>query len=105
MRIVVPDAGRYLLAYQSGRKDDWLALGCDLTKLPKDLTQMEIINFIFRQKSEHLYAYDFEILSNMLKNVGFSKIIRYDFGVSSVSELCNDLPNHKSNSLYVEALK
>lgn len=106
LRIIVPDAERYLLAYQSARKKDWLNLGWDLDKLPTGFTtQMDIINHVFRQCEEHMYAYDFETLSTLLKKIGFSKIIKSEWGKSVDPELCDDLTNHKPDSLYVEATK
>ncbi|MBI1883171.1 MAG: hypothetical protein HYS08_03065 [Chlamydiae bacterium] len=106
LRIIVPDAERYLLAYKSQKKADWIALGWDLENLPEGFkTQIDIINHVFRQCEEHLYAYDFETLSGLLQQVGFNKVVKSNFGVSVDQMLCDDLPNHKPYSLYVEALK
>ncbi len=106
LRIVVPDAGTHLAAYESGRKEDWKALGWDLDNLPPDFyTPMDIVNHIFRQGDEHRYAYDFETLERMLTRAGFSKGVRTEFGASLDPQLRDDLPSHKPYSLYVEAVK
>ena len=106
LRIVVPDSRRFLLAYQTGKKEDWAALGWDLDNLPNGFhTEMDIINDVFRQCEEHLYAYDFETLEVVLGEAGFDKIIKSEFGMSTDPELRDDLPNHKPHSLYVEAIK
>jgi len=106
LRIVVPDAEQFLRAYQSGKREDWIALGWDISNLPEGFhTQMDIINHVFRQCEEHVYAYDYETLEFVLRRAGLNKIQKYEFGVSFDSELCDDLPNHKPYSLYVEAIK
>jgi len=106
LRIIVPDAERYLLAYQAGSKEEWNSLGWDLDNLPDGFaTQMDIINFVFRQHYEHAYAYDFKTLELILKKAGFKKTIKSEFGVSVDPELCDDLADHKPDSLYVEAIK
>jgi len=106
LRIVVPDAGRFLRAYQTGSKDDWLALGWDLDNLPPGFsTQMDIINHIFRQGEEHMYAYDFETISLLLKRAGFDKVGKSEFGISLDPRLTDDMPINKLHSLYVEAIK
>ncbi len=106
LRIIVPDAEKYLLAYQFGGREGWSGLGWDLDNLPDGFTtQMGIINFVFRQHHEHAHAYDFKTLESILRKTGFEKIIKSEFGVSVDAQLRDDLPNHKPDSLYVEAIK
>jgi predicted SAM-dependent methyltransferase len=106
LRIIVPDAGRFLLSYQSGNKDDWINLGLDLENLPNGFhTKMDIINHIFRQCEEHMYAYDFETISLLLRRAGFDKVQKSEFGISLDSQLADDMPINKLHSLYVEAIK
>lgn len=106
LRIVVPDAGRFLLAYAQNDKNYWKALGWDLDNLPVDFfTRMDIINHVFRQGEEHLYAYDYETLERILRQAGFREVRKSGFGMSSDPLLANDLPNHKPYSLYIEAVK
>jgi predicted SAM-dependent methyltransferase len=106
LRIVVPDAGRFLRAYQSHNKQEWLVLGWDPDILPKGFyARMDIINFIFRQEEEHRHAYDFETLSLLLKRAGFENIQKTEFGISFDPQLKGDEERNKVNSLYVEAIK
>jgi hypothetical protein len=65
---------------------------------------MEMINAVFRQRTEHKYAYDAETLILRLKNAGFGKVAQQSFG-QSFGPPPPDLPSRKSESLYVEAVK
>ena len=104
LRIVVPDGERWLRAYVSRDSDEWLALG--MPELPDDMpTPMAMINHIFHQGGEHLFAYDFETISYVLKKAGFNRVSKKAFGESEVGDLAIDLPHHASYSLYVEAAK
>jgi predicted SAM-dependent methyltransferase len=114
LRIVVPDAGKYLKAYV---QEDWAAIAemRPLTKTGdnyRDLwpyivhrTKMEFINFLFRQFGEHKYAYDAETLLLMLRDVGFSSAFESDFNTSADPNMCKDTPQRQKESLYVEAVK
>ena len=90
LRIVVPDAGAYLRGYgqpwaplvamrplepvDGGWRDPWLG------KIYQ--TQMQLINAVFRQGAEHKYAYDEETLALILRETGFSRIVRQRFAMS-----------------------
>lgn len=113
LRLVVPDAGRYLKLYTSGfdalapirplvldggaYRDTWLGTTYQ--------TPMELINAVFRQGQEHKYAYDAETLMLHLRTAGFSKVLHQSFGVSVAAQPPIDKPERASESLYVEALK
>ena len=104
LRIVVPDARRYLQAYCSGT--GWAELGWDLRQLPEGFeTPMDLVNHVFRQEHEHQYAYDFETLKLRLEGAGFRRVELMEFGKSLNNELENDQPVHRPYSLYVEAVK
>jgi predicted SAM-dependent methyltransferase len=106
LRIVVPDAGRFLQAYVAGEPCKWRELGWDIGKLPSDIyTPMHVINHIFHQSGEHLFAYDFETLAWALRRAGFSTIKQMSYGISQDTELAIDQANHAPYSLYVEAIK
>jgi len=62
-------------------------------------TRMEHINYHFRQDGEHLFAYDYETLSGILSDSGFTGISRSDFDASIDSEV------RKTGTLYVTAVK
>jgi predicted SAM-dependent methyltransferase len=106
LRIIVPDAERFLMAYASHDPAAWRELGWDVTRLPHDIfTPMHVINHIFHQGGEHLFAYDFETLQFALQQAGFEKIIRMAFRQSCDPILAIDQEVHAPYSLYVEALK
>lgn len=50
----------------------------------------------------HLWMYDFQLLKNILKTVGFNKTTRCKPGVGRVPDI-KDLDIHKAGSLYIEA--
>lgn len=64
-----------------------------------------MINHIFHQSGEHLFAYDFETLSWALRHAGFREIVKQSFRQSCDPELAIDQENHAPYSLYVEARK
>jgi len=110
MRLVVPDAEKYLAAYTRG---DWNSLA-SIRPLEdrRDThygwvynTRMELINFVFRQGQQHKFAYDFETMEFLLKKTGFSGVKRCDYGTSQMPELCIDSRHRAPESLYVEAVR
>lgn len=106
LRIIVPDGGRFLHAYASNGREAWIALGWDPSALPDDIhTPMHVINHIFHQDGEHLFAYDFETLDFALKRAGFATVVRQAFRVSRDPALAIDRENHRPYSLYVEAVR
>jgi predicted SAM-dependent methyltransferase len=111
IRIIVPDAEKYLHAYVSG---DWEQLAAIRPLAPgrtdvhcpvRYNTAMELINVVFRQFEEHKFAYDFETLAFVLENAGFRNIRKQGFGETMAPEICLDLERRASESLYVEAVK
>jgi len=112
LRIVVPDAGLYLKLY-TGPWDELVKVrplipenggyrdGC------KNIyrTKMELINFVFRQWSEHKFAYDAETLIMKLKDAGFGTVIHQSFGISAANIEPLDTEARKAESLYVEGIK
>ncbi len=111
LRIVVPDAGRYLEAYCAGT---WEPLE-QLRELGPDhidphhggryATRMELVNAIFRQGFEHKFAYDYETLRYLLCRYGFEDVRQCAFGESALDALALDQPGRAAESLYVEAVK
>jgi predicted SAM-dependent methyltransferase len=112
LRIVVPDAERYIMAYAKGgwgelssirsltegRKDPWLH-GTEYN------TRMELINLVFRQGNEHKFAYDYETLAFVLERYGCVQVARRGFGESRLPEICIDKKERAPESLYVEGVK
>lgn len=106
LRIIVPDAEKFLRAYVAGDSRQWLALGYDLNALPLNPpTPMSIINHVFHQRGEHRAAYDFNTLHHILARHGFSQIKRQCFGQSDDPGMNIDRPNHAPYSLYVDCRK
>jgi len=62
-------------------------------------TRMQHLNYHFRQGGEHKYAYDFETLSQVLKEAGFTAIERRDFNSQLDSEL------RREGTIYIDAKK
>lgn len=104
LRIIVPDAERFMKAYSSGDTKGFQDLGS--YPFPEDLpTGMDVISHVFHQGHEHRWAYDFENLKLTLEKVGFQRIERMEFGESLDPELGQDREQHRPYSLYVEAVK
>lgn len=113
LRIVVPDAGAYVRAYNGpwelladmrpldrtadGWRDRWLGQVYQ--------TRMQFLNAIFRQEYEHRYAYDAETLVLIMREAGFSDVIVQQFGMSIDPEMAPDNNERRMESLYVEAIK
>jgi predicted SAM-dependent methyltransferase len=111
IRLIVPDAGRYLAAYMS---PGWSELVRTRPLRPGNVdtfsnrrfeTKMELINEVFRQGSEHKFAWDFETLSLALRRAGFVEIEQVSFQAGSDPKLLLDSPERAAESLYVEARK
>jgi predicted SAM-dependent methyltransferase len=111
LRLIMPDAERYLRAYCKGGWEDFDRLRpldpghTDSWYKFKYNTRMELINLIFRQGHEHKFAYDFETLRFLLDRYGFSEVVRQEYGRSLVPELCLDQLVRASESVYVDAKK
>ncbi len=111
IRIIVPDAEKYLRAYCTEGWAEFTALR-PLEANFKDHhfnfrynTRMELVNVLFRQGYEHKFLYDFETLQLLLERNGFSGIQKQQFGRSIDPEICIDLAVRASESLYVDAVK
>jgi predicted SAM-dependent methyltransferase len=76
MRVIVPDAERYMRAYVANDLDFFdrlVNLGGHQEPLrPKNL----VCNQMFRMWGEHLFAWDFESLDAAARSVGFSEVRR-----------------------------
>lgn len=76
LRIIVPDAEKYLSAYctQDGAFFGELRhLGNAAAPLE---TRMQVVNQMFRMGGDHKFAWDFETLSHACQKAGFSSISR-----------------------------
>ena len=90
LRVIVPDAERYLRAYCREDLEGFRDLAVP-DPFPEDLpTRMDVINHVFHQWHEHRWAYDFETLGHRLRGAGFDRIVRSEYKVSLDSELGQD---------------
>jgi predicted SAM-dependent methyltransferase len=106
VRIIVPDTERFLSAYVHRSEIEFSNLDWNIKSLPSDIyTPMHIINHIFHQGGEHMFAWDFETMEFALNRAGFSIVKKQSFRVSDDPELAIDRQQHASYSLVVEATK
>lgn len=106
LRVIVPDAERFLHAYVTRSREEFLALGWDLERLPDDIhTPMHVINHVYHQEGEHLFGWDYHTMDWALRQAGFTQVARKAYGTSDDPELALDRPEHAPYSLYVEAVK
>jgi len=105
LRIIVPDAERYLHAYCEGDFSGFLELAVPVP-FPSDLpTRMDVVNHVFHQWHEHRWGYDSETLAHRLRTAGFGRIERTSYRCSVDPLLAQDCENHSLYSLYVDAVK
>ncbi len=62
-------------------------------------TQLDHINYHFRQGTEHKYAWDYETLDRTLRTFGFTDITRREFDPAL------DAESRKTGTLYIRAIK
>lgn len=101
LRVIVPDAERYLRAYVGGDEAFLRQVGGSAT------SKISVINKMMRENGFHRYAYDYEKLKELLEETGFRDVTRSSFKGSQYKELSLDLdePERKLVSLYVEAIR
>lgn len=103
LRIVVPDAEKFIRAYYVNTAASWAEL--DISGFKDDWQPMDALNKIFHQAGEHKFGYDFGTLSFSIKSVGFKAVEKMEFGQSTDILLQNDQANHRHASLYVDCFK
>jgi predicted SAM-dependent methyltransferase len=101
LRLSTPDAELFLRSYTGDRK----FLGHAGFSQAID-TAIDRVNYMMREYGQHLWSYDEELLTLMLKRAGFKSIIRQRFGVSVHSQMGNmDFDAREFESLYLEGIK
>lgn len=100
-RVIVPDAGRAMMAYASGDTETLRAMS-NHGQLP-----IEMVNRLFRESGFHRWAWDFALLDRELKTAGFSSVRHGKFRDSPLPALNIDFDEKERilQSLYVEAVK
>jgi predicted SAM-dependent methyltransferase len=105
LRVIVPDAKRYLEAYCRPDLSGYRELAVP-DPFPADLpTRMDVVNHIFHQWHEHRWGYDFETLAHRLRQAGFATIEQTGYQRSRDPRLACDREVHAPYSLYVDAVK
>jgi predicted SAM-dependent methyltransferase len=100
-RVGVPDTRWPLLEYAGLGDGRWLqaCINREFWRPEWCKTPMDHINFHFRNETEHRYAYDFELMENVLKEVGFVEINQCEFDPAF------DTKSRELGTLYVNARK
>lgn len=101
LRVIVPDAERYLQAYANNDESFVRAVGGN------EASKLSVVNVMMRENGFHKYAYDYPELESVLANAGFRNVSRSALGASTHQELNLDLNDDHRDlvSLYVEAIK
>lgn len=97
LRLVVPDTQEILSAYVN-RDEEWFRITKELWHPSWCDTPLHSVNYHFRQRSQHKYAYDFETLNRVLEQSGFESIEQRKFDPEI------DSAERQRGSLYVEAV-
>jgi predicted SAM-dependent methyltransferase len=95
IRISVPDLGKYVDYYNGNLPDE---------KFRQWGTGAEAMRSLL-QNYDHISVWDYELIEIFLREAGFSNIRRTDFMETSDKFLAVDSPEHRFESLYVEAQK
>ncbi len=61
---------------------------------------IEIVDWFCHQYGEHQTIYDFELLNEILRKIGYSSIVK-----TKKKEIDSDAPSRITSSLYIEAIK
>lgn len=106
LRLILPDAEKYLRAYCQNDKEFFEEFK-NLGGGGPFRTRLEIINQMFRMGGAHKFAWDLEVLSMVLKEIGFTKVEKSRFGGDMPPDLCIDLTDswRPVESLYVNVYK
>lgn len=103
LRIIVPDAGRYIAAYARGDSaffDAMRELGGAAVPFETDI---EIVNQAFRMGGDHLFAWDFPVMQRRLESVGFEHVENTGYEPSRFIDQGDEW--RRRESLYVVAYK
>jgi len=95
LRIVVPDLDKYL---------DWENLKNTVPKMNRYQSLPESISNL-TQNHLHVSVWNFDLMSEVLNDVGFTNITKTSFMKGMMPELLVDAENHQWQSLYIEAKK
>ena len=101
LRVSTPDAELFLRSYAGDQK--FLTHPSFSQEID---TPLDRVNYMMREYGLHLWSYDEELLTLMLKRAGFNSITRQRFGISLHPRMNNiDFADRAFESLYLEAVK
>jgi predicted SAM-dependent methyltransferase len=101
LRVSTPDAELFLRSYAGDQ--EFLAHPSFSQEID---TPVDRVNYMMREYGLHLWSYDEELLTLMLKRAGFNSIIRQRFDISLHWRMNNiDFADRAFESLYLEAVK
>tara|TARA_B110000259_G_C13890019_1_gene352557 strand:- start:103 stop:789 length:687 start_codon:yes stop_codon:yes gene_type:complete len=95
LRIVVPDLDKYL---------DWENLKETVPKMSRYQSLPEAICNL-TQNHLHVSVWNFDLMNEVLNDIGFTNITKTSFMKGMMPELLVDSENHQWQSLYIEAKK
>lgn len=99
IRIGVPDTEWPLQEYCKLRDDGYFVSAKKLWHPQWCDTEMEHINYHFRQDGEHRFAYDYVTLKKVLLSAGFGDVVRVEYDPQI------DTESRRTGTLYVNAVK
>lgn len=103
LRIIVPDAARYIRAYAAGDSaffDAMRELGG--AAVPFE-TNIEVVNQAFRMGGDHLFAWDLSVMQRRLEAVGFEHVVETGYDPARFIDQSDEW--RRRESLYVVAYK
>ena len=101
LRVSTPDAELFLRSYSGDQ--EFLAHPSFSQEIDAPVDR---VNQMMREYGLHLWSYDEQLLTLMLKRAGFKSIVRQPFGISLHPRMNNiDFADREFESLYVEAVK
>jgi predicted SAM-dependent methyltransferase len=103
LRIIVPDAGRYIQAYarhDAAFFESMRELGGAATPFETDI---EIVNQAFRMGGDHQFAWDFPVMQRRLSAVGFEHVEETGYDPARFIDQGDEW--RRRESLYVAAYK
>jgi predicted SAM-dependent methyltransferase len=103
LRIIVPDAGKFMEAYLAPGWEAINAMGGFYVPEEACRTKMEVLNHTFLQEGDHFAGYDAAYLRIVLEDAGFRDVLQVAWKEGRFPGGCIDIDQHRVYSLYMEA--
>lgn len=105
VRIITPDGEQYARAYAQMQSGAEATMPRAAQPGPDGiLTPIMSVNRVFNQYG-HRFIWDFDTLRSHLEAIGFTAVVRSEFGTGRDPRLVRDTEWRRAGSLYVEATK